>query len=235
MSHEDPYRPDRDRGAYTPSDDDLSYRRPFDPRGGGGGWNGPPVTLLVSAAVLVALIIAVAIFYRAGLRSSSDAPPAVGTPVGENIKVEAPVEAQPVDPAEGIEVYDRSADPIVTAPTYAPPPEEAQPRPAPPAATETRPATPAPAPKAEASAPPVGGASSVQIGAFSTPGIADQQYAALTSRYPQLTRGGAKRVQEVTSSGGATLYRTTITGLSRQQATALCDAIKAGGGDCFVR
>ena len=37
------------------------------------------------------------------------------------------------------------------------------------------------------------------------------------------------------NSNGSTVYRTTVTGLSRDQATGLCNAIKAAGGDCFVR
>jgi hypothetical protein len=81
----------------------------------------------------------------------------------------------------------------------------------------------------------VGGTSGVQIGAFSTPGLADREYAAIVGRYPQFTDGADKRVQEVTASNGSTVYRTTVTGLSRDQATGLCNAIKAAGGDCFVR
>lgn len=242
MSHEDPYRPDRDRGAYTPpTDDDLPFRRPsFDPRGGrgggggGGGGKAPPVTLIVSAGVLLVLIIAVALFYRSGLRSSSDAPPAVGTPVGA-LKVEAPLDAQPVDPAEGIDVYDRTAETDTANPTFAPPPEAVQPRPTAPSTAPAPAATTAPAEKAATPAPAAGGNASVQIGAFSTPGIADREYSRLTARYPQFTAGASKRVQEVTASNGSTVYRTTVTGLSREQATGLCDAIKASGGDCFVR
>ena len=54
-------------------------------------------------------------------------------------------------------------------------------------------------------------------------------------RYPQFTAGADKRVQEVTASNGSTVYRTTVTGLSSEQATGLCNAIKAAGGDCFIR
>ena len=91
-----------------------------------------------------------------------------------------------------------------------------------------------PAPKAEP-APSAGGTSGVQIGAFSTPGLADREFAAIVGRYPRFTGGADKRVQEVTASNGATVYRTTVTGLSREQATGLCNAIKAAGDDCFVR
>ncbi len=243
MSHEDPYRPNpgRDRGAYTPpTDDDLPFNRQgYDPRrggGGGGGGKAPPLTLIISAVVLLILIVAVVVYYRAGPRSSEDAPPAIGTPVGD-MKAPAPVDAQPVDPTAGIEVYSETPAPA-TDPTFTPPPEEVQPRPAPrpvEAAPEPAPALAPPAKKAEPAPAATGGSSGVQIGAFSTPSIAEREYNAVVGRYPQLTRGGSRRVQEVTASNGATVYRTTVTGLSREQATGLCDAIKASGGDCIVR
>jgi len=244
MSNEDPYRPNqprdqgRDRGAYTPpTDDDLPFNRGgFDARRGPPA-KAPPVTLIVSAGVLLVLIIAVVIYYRAGPRSSNDAPPAVGTPVVQ-MKVEAPLEAQPIDPEAGIDVYDAAEAPTA-APTFTPPPEAVQPRPAPrpveviiPA---ERPAAATPAEKAAPRPAPAGGTSSVQIGAFSTPGLADREFAAVVGRYPQFARGGDKRVQEVTASSGATVYRTTVTGLSREAATGLCNAIKAAGDDCIVR
>jgi hypothetical protein len=247
MSNEDPYRPNqgRDRGAYTPpTDDDLPFNRGgYDARragGGGGGAKAPPMTLIISGGVLLVLIIAVVIYYRAGPRSSNDAPPAVGTPVVV-MKSDAPLEAQPIDPEAGIDVYDAAEAPTA-APTFTPPPEVAQPRPAPLPAGTTAPVAPRPAPvtappvKAEPRAPAtVGGTSGVQIGAFSTPSLADREFAAIVGRYPQFTAGADKRVQEVTASNGSTVYRTTVTGLSREQATGLCNAIKAAGGDCFVR
>ncbi len=246
MSNEDPYRPNqgRDRGAYTPpTDDDLPFNRGgYDARraGGGGGAKSPPMTLIISGVVLLVLIIAVVVYYRAGPRSSNDAPPAVGTPVGQ-MKADAPLEAQPIDPEAGIDVYD-SAEAPTAAPTFTPPPEVAQPRPEPRPAGTTAPVAPRPTPATPPPAtteprPPatVGGTSGVQIGAFSTPSLADREFAAMVGRYPQFTAGAEKRVQEVTASNGSTVYRTTVTGLSRDQATGLCNAIKAAGGDCFVR
>ncbi len=261
MSHEDPYRPNpgRDRGAYTPpTDDDLPFNRQgYDPRGGGrggGGGKSPPLTLIISGVVLLLLIVAVVVYYRAGPRSSNDAPPAVGSPVGE-MKADAPIDAQPVNPEAGIDVY-TDAEATTAPPTFTPPPEAVQPRPAPrpidaaPLAPVTppapRPAAPtspapatapggAPAEKAEPRPAPAGGTSGVQIGAFSTPNLAEREYSAVVGRYPQFTRGASRRVQEVTASNGSTVYRTTVTGLSRDQATGLCSAIKASGGDCIVR
>jgi hypothetical protein len=246
MSHEDPYRPNpgRDRGAYTPpTDDDLPFNRQgYDPRRGGGGAKAPPLTLIISGVVLMLLIIAVVVYYRAGPRSSNDAPPAVGSPVGQ-MKAEAPVDAQPVDPEAGIDVY-TDAEAPTAPPTFTAPPETVQPRPAPRPIDAAplpapRPATPAAPPVEKAAprpaAPAAGGTSAVQIGAFSTPAIAEREYGAVVGRYPQFTAGANRRVQEVTASNGSTVYRTTVTGISREQATGLCSAIKASGGDCIVR
>jgi len=248
MSHEDPYRPNpgRDRGAYTPpTDDDLPFdRQGYDARRPvrGGGSKAPPLTLMISAAVLVAMIVAVLLLKPWETRSAEDAPPVVGTRVTE-MKGPAPVDAQPVDPAEGIEVYAEAEVPT-SPPTFAPPPEEVQPRPAP-APVESaplpaaRPAPAAPAPasaeKAEAAAPAAGGTAGVQIGAFSTPTLAQSEYNRVVGRYSQFTEGATRRIQEVTASNGSTVYRTTVSGLSREQATGLCNAIKASGGDCIVR
>ena len=267
MSHDD-NRPDsRDRGAYTPpTDDDLPFNR-------GGGYDArrgpaakaPPVTLIISGVVLLLLIITVVVFYRSGLRASTDVPPAVGTPVG-NLKVEAPIDAQPVDAEAGIDVYSNASEASTAQPTFTAPPEEVQPRPAPrplppveasdlapaaprpapapsPAPTPARAPAPAPTPRPVVPAPatpaPSGpsatGASAVQIGAFSSTAIADREFAAIAARFPQFARGSAKRVQEVPTPNGSTLYRTTFTGLSRERAQAFCSAIKAGGGDCLVR
>ena len=260
MSFDDDNKPGR--GAYTPpTDDDLPFRRnSYDPRSGrnvgSGGGKAPPVTLIISAVVLLVLIIAVIFFYRSGMRASTDAPPAVGQPVGE-MKTAPPVDAQPVDPADGVRVYRDEAETTDAPVTFTPPPEAPQPRPAaPPAAAPTgqglppakaapaatpaalapRPAAPAPA--AATPAPAAGaatGSASVQIGAFSSTEIADREYAAVAGRFGQYASGAQKRVTEVTSSSGSTLYRTTFSGLSRERAVAFCNALKAAGRDCIVR
>ena len=250
MSYDDDNRP-RDRGAYTPpTDDDLPFNRGgFDARRGPPA-KAPPVTLIVSAGVLLVLIIAVVLFYRSGLRSSTDAPPAVGAPIAE-LKVEAPLEAQPIDPEAGVGLYDQSEN-TAAAPEFTAPPETPLPRPAPrpietaapPAPVPARPATPAPAPARPATpavttpaptANGAGGAAAVQIGAFSSTAVADREYASVAARFPQFARNATKRVQEVTASNGSTVYRTTFTGLSREDARAFCSAIQSGGGDCLVR
>jgi len=244
MSHDDDNRP-RDRGAYTPpTDDDLPFNRSgFDARRAPPA-KAPPVTLIVSAGVLLVLIIAVIIFYRSGLRSSADAPPAIGTPITQ-LKVEPSAAAQPVDLEAGVGLYDEAED-RTTAPAFAAPPETPAPRPTPrpietaEAPPKARPAVvPAPAARPTSDATPAvagtGGAAAVQIGAFSSTSVADREYAAVAARFPQFARNASKRVHEVTASNGSTVYRTTFTGLSREEARAFCAAIEAGGGDCLVR
>ncbi|NBB64599.1 SPOR domain-containing protein, partial [Pseudomonas sp. ODNR1LW] len=93
----------------------------------------------------------------------------------------------------------------------------------------------APAAAAPTPATAAGGSASVQIGAFSSTEIADREYAAVAGRFGQYASGAEKRVTEVTSSSGSTLYRTTFTGLSRERALAFCNALKAAGRDCIVR
>ena len=266
MSYDDDHRGNpnagRERGAYTPpTDDDLPFeRRSYDPRRAPAA-KSPPITLIISAVVLLLLIVAVVVFYRSGVRSSTDAPPAVGTPV-ESMKVEAPLDAQPIDPEAGVRVYRDGGEAADAVPTFTPGPEAVEPRPAPqplpaapvatgalppaaPAATtpsapaKAAPVSPAPAPKATPApapaAPVAGGSSGVQIGAFSSTAIADREYAAVAARFGQYASGAEKRVQEVTTANGSTVYRTTFTGMSRERAVAFCNALKAAGRDCIVR
>jgi len=176
MSHEDPHRPDR--GAYTPpTDAPLS----FDARQPVRGSRPAPMMLIVSAVVLLLLVVAIVLFYRSGVREAGEPPQAVGAPVGD-LKGAAPEEAQPVDPAAGLQIYQSQEGEAAPAePNFTPPPEEPQaraaaptvvapppkaapttpipaaPTPIPPAAPAPKaaPVTPPPAPKAAAPAPKV--------------------------------------------------------------------------------
>lgn len=248
MSYDDNNRHDPDRGAYTPpDDDDLPFHR--------GGFDARrseprrpvPMVLIISVVVLLVLLAAIGLIYGlGGVRSPGDAPPVVGQPVGE-LTAPAPVEAQPVDPEADITAYEPS--PQAETPTFAPPPETPLPRPEPrePAAAQplppaTVPATPNPAPAEQAAPPrtetapaPAAGSSAVQIGAFSSRAVADREYAAVAAAFPEFARGRTKGVEQVTSSSGSTLYRTTFNGFPREQAVAFCAALRNAGRDCLVR
>jgi len=121
---------DHERGAYTPPTADAPLS--FDPRQPVRGARPIPFTLILSVLVLAALVAAIFVFYQSGVRQAGQAPQTVGAPVG-GIKSAAPAEAQPQDPAAGLQIYrsDEGAPPEAVAPNFTPPPEEPAPRPMP--------------------------------------------------------------------------------------------------------
>jgi SPOR domain len=164
---------DHERGAYSPpTDAPLS----FDARQPVRGSRPIPFTLIISILVLLGLGAAIFLFYRSGVRQAGQPPQTVGAPV-DGMKAPPPAEAQPQDPAAGLQIYKAEGGKgtaTSAAPQFIPPPEEpegrAQPAPqiqvlpappaAPGAATPTlrpsipaqppAPAAPGPAAKAEA-------------------------------------------------------------------------------------
>lgn len=141
---------DHERGAYTPPTADAPLA--FDARQPVRGARPIPFTLILSVLVLAALVAAIFVFYRSGVREAGQAPELVGAPV-EGMKAPAPAEAQPQDPAAGLQVYKSEAEPMDTAPPppqFTPPPEVPQPRPTTPVVV-----TPAPAPTPQAPPPAI--------------------------------------------------------------------------------
>jgi hypothetical protein len=141
-----------DRGAYAPptADPPLAFeaRRPVR------GAKPFPTTFFISMLVLLGLIAALFVFYRLGVRSAGQAPQAVGAPIGA-IKTAPPADAQPQDPAAGLQIYQSESGQPHSAPAqpqFTPPPEQPALRPAPAPAPVT--VAPAPAPVAAAPATP---------------------------------------------------------------------------------
>lgn len=270
---------DPHRGAYTPpTDAPLS----FDARQPVRGARPLPMTLIISAVVLVTLTVAVVMIYRGGIRNPNEPPQTVGTEVAQ-MKTPPAADSQPKDPAAGLQIYhNEDAQPSAT---FAPPPEAPTARPTTPAPTApvqtatlpaAKPAAPvaaqpaptieslataaaqkpapkpvqvaqaAPAPKPVAAAPaptaaapkPVvtaSGPASVQIGALSSPALADKAWSDAVRLAPGLAAGKGKKVEAI-DKNGATLYRTSVTGFaSREAAKAFCEAIAASGKSCFVK
>jgi hypothetical protein len=116
---------DYERGPYTPPSDRLAFDRRQPERGGGGP---APVTLIVSALVLAAIVGGVFLVYRGGIRHKG-APTAVGAPLAD-IKSPAPP-AESANAAPAALVIDKSDASANAAPAVAPPPEEPLPRPTP--------------------------------------------------------------------------------------------------------
>lgn len=121
---------DHERGAYTPPTADAPLS--FDPRQPVRGARPIPFTLLLSVLVLAALVAAIFVFYQSGVRQAGEAPQTVGEPVA-GIKSAAPAEAQPQDPAAGLQIYrsDDGAPMETVTPTFVPEPEQPQARPTP--------------------------------------------------------------------------------------------------------
>lgn len=141
---------DHERGAYTPPTADAPLS--FDPRQPVRGARPIPLTLILSVLVLAALVVAIFVFYQSGVRQAAQSPQVVGTPV-EDIKSAATEEAQPQDPAAGLQIYRAEAGgdvaAVPAAPTFVPPPEQPQARPTTPVVV-TQAAPPPPKPASQA-------------------------------------------------------------------------------------
>jgi hypothetical protein len=114
---------DYERGPYSPPNDRLA----FDPRQPVRGGGPAPVTLIVSALVLIAIVGGLFLIYRHGIRHKGEAPATVGAPVND-IKTAAP----PPDAANAAPpglVIDKTDSLANAAPAFAPPPEQPLPRP----------------------------------------------------------------------------------------------------------
>ena len=140
---------DLERGAYTPpTDGGLTFDARQPVRGGGPA----PMTLILSILVLAGIVAALFFFYRSGVRQAGQAPQPVGTPVGE-LKAAAAPEAQPDDPAAGLQIYrsEGGGPTLEKPPNFVPPPEEPAVRAAPTAPVVVTSAPPA---KLAQAAPP---------------------------------------------------------------------------------
>lgn len=144
---------EHDRGAYAPPTADAPLS--FDARQPVRGARPFPITLVLSGLVLLALITAIFLFYRSGVREAGQPPRTIGTPVAE-MKSAAPADAQPEDPAAGLQIYQAEqgqAAPPNAHPSFVPPPEQPAARPAAPAVQ----AAPTPPPAAAPTAPVAAG------------------------------------------------------------------------------
>lgn len=95
------------------------------------------------------------------------------------------------------------------------------------------PAPPSPAPALATTA--AGAGLLVQIGAFSSPGLADKGWNDVARLMPGEMVGRTKRVEPVSKDPGA-LYRAYVGGFgSRAEATSFCADLKASGHACLVK
>jgi outer membrane biosynthesis protein TonB len=78
------------------------------------------------------------------------------------------------------------------------------------------------------------GAAAVQIGAFSSKSLADQEFGKVRATFAKYVSGKSKHIDTV-QRGGATLYRAAYTGFSKAEAQAFCGALKAAGRACIIK
>lgn len=253
---------DPNRGAYTPqSDAPLS----FDARRAGGARGPMPITLIFSALILLVLVIGggIAILYHNGARKAGQPPQPVGETVGAvrapSETQNAPLTTAPTVTSGAAPTFTAppeqpAARPAAVTPPPPPPPAPkaapvaAAPAPAPvtiaPPAAKAEPVkTPAPVVKpappvaklAEAAPKAAAGGAMVQIGAYSTTGMADSGWNEVAKLMPGQMAGKTKVVEKL-DRDGKTLYRTLIGGFSTHaDAERLCLALLSKGRDCSVK
>jgi outer membrane biosynthesis protein TonB len=225
---------DIDRGAYAPQTDGPLTFDARTPRAS----KPVPFTLILSGVVLLALIVAVVLFYRGGVREEGAPPQTVGQPVAA-VKEPAPAEAQPLDTPETLGVYVEKDEATAMAaepeaPAFAPPPETPQPRPAPApvsvAAPAPRPAAPAakPAPSTQTAAAP---AAPLRPAQTATPAAAKPTQVAAATPAPSAPTAAAPpaapAATPAASAGGS--YGVQI-GAFSSQALADTEFAKVAGG-----
>ncbi|MGX1789265.1 SPOR domain-containing protein [Bosea sp. NPDC055332] len=108
----------------------------------------------------------------------------------------------------------------------------------PPANTRTAALAPQQAQPAESSAAaprtdPNGGFA-VQLGAPGSEAEARATFAALQRKYPGQLGGQSPIVRKTELAGGKTVYRLRVGPYSREDASSMCTALQAAGGQCFI-
>jgi hypothetical protein len=116
---------DPQRGAYTPQQDAPLQ---FDPRSPASR-RPLPMALIASGTLLIMLIAAVAMYCSRGVRGDNEPPRPVGEPIGA-LKTAPQAGAQTTDSTADGDAYAPQNVAAAKVPTFAPPPEAVQPRPA---------------------------------------------------------------------------------------------------------
>ncbi len=255
---------DRDRGAYTPSGDAPLSFDARQPTGGGRPPTTLIISALILLVLVVALVLYYRSgVRRAGappvvgqpMSDIRQAPPASAQPrdeaaglavygaeQGQAQSATPTFEPSPEEPLPRAQPKARtSAAPASSTPT---PLRVLTPAPQPTAAPKapvvaevtTTPKRPAAPTLASAPASPAGsGASLVQIGAFSSPALADKGWNDVARLVPGAMIGRTKKVEPV-SAGAGTLYRAYVGGFaSKAEAMSFCGELKAASHACIVK
>ncbi len=126
-------------------------------------------------------------------------------------------------------------------PAAAPKTQERAAAPATPPA-DTRTAALAPQQQTQAAAPPAAaaprtdpaGGFAVQLGAPGSEAEARATFAALQRKYPDQLSGQSPIIRKTELAGGKTVYRLRVGPYAREDASSMCSALQAAGGQCFI-
>jgi cell division protein FtsN len=172
--------------------------------------------------------------YGAGKEPApSAAPPAFGPPPEEPLRratepAPSPSPAPAASPAAA-----QAAQPAV--PEHPAQTAQLQPQTASPPPVRPAPAAPTPAPPTPVQAATQPGMAMVQIGAFSSPALADKGWGDVARILPGQMVGRTKKV-ETFVKGDQTFFRAYVGGFgSRAEAAAFCSDLTAAGHACFVK
>ncbi len=155
-----------------------------------------------------------------------------------------PASATPA-PAAQSQAASRPQQPGAT-PATAPKTQERAAAPATPPAAQTPPAntrtaalapqqqTQAAAPAAAAPRTDPNGGFAVQLGAPGSEAEARATFAALQRKYPDQLSGQSPIIRKTELAGGKTVYRLRVGPYAREDASSMCTALQAAGGQCFI-
>ncbi len=159
-------------------------------------------------------------------------PPAITAPAQP---APAPVQAQPAPkpaPAPAPVIKQAVATPV---PQVAAKPAPVVAKAAPPAPKPVAAAKAAPVAAVEGDPPLKAGSIVVQIGAFTSPDLAKGGWQRVAGLVGGAINGKGRHIEPV-DAGGATRYRSQVTGFATHaDAVAFCSALKAKGHDCLVK
>jgi hypothetical protein len=146
---------------------------------------------------------------------------------------------RPAEPAPTIVAQSALHTPVQNAAKTAPPPPKAPPAAKMVVAKLTPPKAPPAAkvapPAAPVAAPATSGGGLVQIGALSSPALADKAWSDVAKQMGGAMSGKTRKV-ETTSKDGKTYYRAYVGGFAdHAAAVSFCSALKAKGTFCIVR
>jgi hypothetical protein len=234
----EPSMSDHERGAYTPpTDSPLS----FDARQPVRGSRPIPFTLIIAILVLAGLGVAIFVFYQSGVRQAGQPPQTVGEPVGE-MKAPPPAEAQPQDPAAGLQIYKEDQG-VSGQPQFAAPPEQPLPRAAPPAvviappaAAPTKPVTAGPALRPAIAPPPAPVTTPAPKVVAATPAPAVKTPAAAVAKVPPapVAKAPAPAAPKAATGGAAVqigaVSSTALADKAWNDAVAVAPGLAAGKG-----